>query len=75
MNDLGKFAALAAVITFVLYVLAVNLLEPGWYDRLLLWAALAGMILAGLVMIWKRQNKLEEKMEKLLKEKKNGYEE
>ena len=75
MNNLGKFAALAAAAAFVLFVLAVNLLEPGWHDQMLLEAVLAGMVLAGLFMIWERQKKLEEKLENLLKEKKDGHEE
>ena len=41
MRELGKFAALTAAITFVLFVLAVNLLEPGWDDQMLLGTALA----------------------------------
>ena len=45
MRELGKFAALTAAITFVLFVLAVNLLEPGWDDQMLLGTALAGMVL------------------------------
>ena len=75
MNNLGKFAALAVAAAFVLFVLAVNLLEPGWHDQMLLEAVLAGMVLAGLFMIWERQKKLEEKLENLLKEKKDGHEE
>ena len=71
MNNLGKFAALAVAAAFVLFVLAVNLLEPGWHDQMLLEAVLAGMVLAGLFMIWERQKKLEN----LLKEKKDGHEE
>ena len=75
MRELGKFAALTAAITFVLYMLAVNLLEPGWDDQMLLGTALAGMVLAGLFMIWGRQKKLEEKLNQLLNQKKDGREE
>ena len=71
MRELGKFAALTAAITFVLFVLAVNLLEPGWDDQMLLGTALAGMVLAGLFMIWGRQKKLEEKLDQLLNEKRD----
>ena len=74
MRELGKFAALTAAITFVLFVLAVNLLELGWDDQMLLGTALAGMVLAGLFMIWGRQKKLEEKLDQLLNEKRDGRE-
>ena len=69
MKDLGKFAALTAAIAFVLYML--NLFNgPGRDDQLLF-----GMVLAGLFMIWERQKKLEEKLDQLLNEKKDGREE
>ena len=69
MKELGKFAALTAAIAFVLYML--NLFNgPGRDDQLLF-----GMVLAGLFMIWERQKKLEEKLDQLLNEKKDGREE
>ena len=69
MKDPGKFAALTAAIAFVLYML--NLFNgPGRDDQLLF-----GMVLAGLFMIWERQKKLEEKLDQLLNEKKDGREE
>ena len=68
MKDLGKFPALTAAIAFVLYML--NLFNgPGRDDQLLF-----GMVLAGLFMIWERQKKLEEKLDQLLNEKKDGRE-
>ena len=68
MKELGKFAALTAAIAFVLYML--NLFNgPGRDDQLLF-----GMVLAGLFMIWERQKKLEEKLDQLLNEKKDGRE-
>ena len=41
---------------------------------MLLGTALAGMVLAGLFMIWERQKKLEEKLDQLLDQKKDGRE-
>lgn len=73
MKDLGKFAALTAAAAFVLYMLN-QFNEPGWSDRLLLGTVLVGMVLAGLFMIWGRQKKLEEKLDQLLNEKRDGRE-
>ena len=74
MKDLGKFAALTAAAAFVLYML--NLFNgQGRDDQLLFGMVLAGMVLAGLFMIWERQKKLEEKLDQLLNEKKDGREE
>lgn len=73
MKDLGKFPALTAAIAFVLYML--NLFNgPGRDDQLLFGMVLAGMVLAGLFMIWERQKKLEEKLDQLLNQKKDGRE-
>ena len=73
MRELGKFAALTAAITFVLYML--NLFNgQGRDDQLLLGMVLVGMMLAALFMIWQRQKKLEEKLDQLLREKKDEYE-
>ena len=74
MNELGNFAALRAAIAFVLYMLnQIN--GPGRDDQLLFGMVLAGMVLAGLFMIWERQKKLDEKLDQLLNEKKDGREE
>ena len=78
MKELGKFAALTAATAFVLYML--NLFNgPGRDDQLLFGMVLAGMVLAGMVlaglfMIWERQKKLEEKLDQLLNQKKDGRE-
>ena len=68
MKELGKFAALTAAAAFVLYML--NLFNGQGRDDQLLF----GMVLAGLFMIWERQKKLEEKLDQLLNQKKDGQE-
>ena len=73
MRELGKFAALTAAAAFVLYML--NLFNgQGRDDQLLFGMVVAGMVLAGLFMIWERQKKLEEKLDQLLNEKRDGRE-
>ena len=47
---------------------------PGRDDQLLFGMVVAGMVLAGLFMIWERQKKLEEKLDQLLNQKKDGQE-
>ncbi len=74
MNSGLKFAAWAALFAFVLYLLASMFIQPGWDDQLILDGVFAGLILSGLRMVWNKQKEIEQKLDKLLKEKKDTHE-
>ncbi|MGO5021950.1 hypothetical protein ACTQ4E_02490 [Lawsonibacter sp. LCP25S3_G6] len=74
MNNGLKFAAWAALFVFVIYLLASMFTGPGRDDQLLLDAVLTGLVLSGLWMVWNKQKEMEQKLDKLLKEKKGTHE-
>lgn len=73
MNSGVKFAAWAALFAFALYLFSL-FTGPGRDDQLLLDAVLMGLVLSGLWMVWNKQKEIEQKLDKLLKEKKDGHE-
>ena len=75
MNKGLKFIAWAALFAFALYMLSSRFTGPGRDDQLLLDAVLTGLVLSGLWMVWNQQKEIEEKLDKLLKKKKDGHEE
>lgn len=75
MNKSLKFAAWAALFAVVLYMAASLFTGSGRDDQLLLDAALTGLVLSGLRMVWKQQKEIEEKLDKLLNKKKDEHEE
>ena len=74
MNSGLKFAAWAALFAFVLYLLSSMFTGPGRDDQLILDGVFAGLILSGLRMVWNKQKEIEQKLDKLLKEKKDTHE-
>ena len=74
MNKGITFAALAALFAVVLYVVFSLMIGPGRDDQLLLDAVLTGLVLSGLWMVWNKQKEIEQKLDKLLNEKKDGHE-
>ena len=74
MNKGLKFAVWAALFAFVLYLFSL-FTGPGRDDQLLLDAVFTGLVLSGLLMVWNKQKEIEQKLDKLLKEKKDEYEE
>ena len=73
MNSGLKFAAWAALFAFVFYLFSM-FTGPGRDDQLLLDAVLTGLVLSGLWMVWNKQKEIEQKLDKLLKEKKDIHE-
>ena len=73
MNKGLKFAAWAALFTFALYLFSL-FTGPGRDDQMLLDAVLTGLVLSGLMMVWNEQKEIEQKLDKLLKEKKDEHE-
>lgn len=74
MNSGLKFAAWAALFAFVLYLLSSMFTGPGRDDQLILDGVFAGLILSGLRMVWNKQKEIEQKLDKLLKEKEDTHE-
>lgn len=74
MNKGLKFAAWAALFAVVLYVVFSLMIGPGRDDQLLLEAVITGLVLSGLWMVWNKQKEIEQKLDKLLNEKKDGHE-
>ena len=75
MNKSLKFAAWAALFAVVLYMAASLFTGSGRDDQLLLDGVLTGLVLSGLRMVWSKQKEIEQKLDKLLREKKDGHEE
>ena len=73
MNKGLKFAGWAALFAFALYLFSL-FTGPGRDDQLVLDAVLTGLVLSGLLMVWSEQKEIEEKLDKLLKEKKDEHE-
>ena len=74
MNKGLKFATWAALFAVVLYVVFSLMIGPGRDDQLLLEAVITGLVLSGLWMVWNKQKEMEQKLDKLLKEKKGTHE-
>ena len=74
MNKGLKFAAWAALFAVVLYVVFSLMIGPGRDDQLLLEAVITGLVLSGLWMVWNKQKEIEQKLDKLLNEKKDEHE-
>lgn len=74
MNNGLKFAAWAALFVFVFYLFASMFTGSGRDDQLLLDGVLTGLVLSGLRMVWSKQKEIEQKLDKLLKEKKDTHE-
>lgn len=74
MNSGLKFAAWAALFAFVLYLLSSMFTGPGRDDQLILDGVFTGLILSGLRMVWNKQKEIEQKLDKLLKEKEDTHE-
>ena len=69
MNNTARFVCWTAGISLVLYLFA-TLTGSGPDDLKLLDALHTGLILAGLLIVWRGQKQLEKKLEALMEEKK-----